>query len=238
MESQPVGEGSGNSFSKDDSGKGGGSYDRSAEGVLHDHEKGSPSKVVGDKAGEIFFFKSKKRSRRYRKKAGRAHSRDPFNCHGEFMDSCEKNRPTKRNRAQFSNSDEDRFSNRAQEAVNSDLFSLNRLLVQTSREKEKDGGGETQEEVRPASGFTPLPTSDFRFDLNNIADSSSSGGESTPKSAEELKEGDGVMADMFEVDREVEATINLGTQLGMKLGDCGGVVKKVILCKGINDVLP
>ncbi|KAJ0545535.1 putative RNA recognition motif domain, nucleotide-binding alpha-beta plait domain superfamily [Helianthus annuus] len=148
MESQTVGEGSGDSFSKDDTGKEGGSYDRSAEGFLHDHGKGSLSKVVGDKAGDIFFFKSKKRSRRYRKKAGRAHSRDPVNCHGEFMDSCEKIRPTKRNRAQMSNSDEDRFSNRAQEAVNSDLFSLNRLLVQTSREKEKDGGGETQEEFR------------------------------------------------------------------------------------------
>ncbi|MFS8018517.1 hypothetical protein Hanom_Chr15g01392981 [Helianthus anomalus] len=113
---------------------------RSAEGFLHDYGEGSSSKVVGDKVGDIFFFKSKKRSRRYRKKAVRAHSRDPFNCHGEFMDSCEKNRPTKRNRAQFSNSDVDRFSNRAQEAVNNDLFSLNRLLVQTSREQEKDGG--------------------------------------------------------------------------------------------------
>ncbi|KAJ0467686.1 putative RNA recognition motif domain, nucleotide-binding alpha-beta plait domain superfamily [Helianthus annuus] len=151
MDSQPVGEGSGDSISKEDIGKVGGNDDRSAEGFLHEHGMGPYSKVGGDNAGGIFFFNSKKRSRRFRKRAGRTQSRDPVKGHGDFLDSCERIRPTKRNRAQMSNSDEDLFSNRAQEAVNSDLFSLNRLLVQPSGEKEKDEGGETQEEARPAS---------------------------------------------------------------------------------------
>ncbi|MFS7942089.1 hypothetical protein Hanom_Chr06g00483981 [Helianthus anomalus] len=110
------------------------------------------------------------------KKAGRAQSIDPLNSHGDFVDSSEKSRPNKRNRAQISINGENLFFNRAQEAVNNDLFSLNRILDQVIKEKDKDGGGVVQEEAPPVSGFTPTPLSEFCFDLNDKVGSSKSGG--------------------------------------------------------------
>ncbi|KAF5822052.1 putative RNA recognition motif domain, nucleotide-binding alpha-beta plait domain superfamily [Helianthus annuus] len=130
-----VGEGSGLFFSKGDMGKEYSNYEETAAKVFPDFEVGSTSKLGGDNSRKIFFFKSKKRSRRCRIRVGRAHSVDPFSSHWEFLDSSEKGRPNKRNRAQNSDFCDDLFNYRAQEAVNSELFSLNRLLDQVSKDK-------------------------------------------------------------------------------------------------------
>ncbi|MFS7988260.1 hypothetical protein Hanom_Chr11g01032621 [Helianthus anomalus] len=196
MESRPVEEGSGIPLSKGDMGKGGSNIDRSAEGAFNDVDEGSTSKDVRDNSRNIFFFESKKRTRRYRKKGGRAQSNEPLNSHGEFLDSSENSRPNKRNRAQSSHYVEDVFINRAQEAVNNDLFSLNRLLDQVIKDKVNDGGGTVQRDAPSNSGSSPTPlSSEFRFDLNEKAGSSNSGGDAQLESADARSEGAGVLAD-------------------------------------------
>ncbi|KAM0054849.1 hypothetical protein Hdeb2414_s0006g00199421 [Helianthus debilis subsp. tardiflorus] len=133
-------------------------------------EEGSTSKVVGDSPRNIFYFKSRKRSRRCRRKASWAQSRGKI----DGLDSFEKERPIKRNTAQISEASDDLFNFRAQEAVSRDLFSLNRLLDQVSKDKVEKGVPEPE---CPSVPFNPQPQpKDTLFDLNNVASSSVSGG--------------------------------------------------------------
>ncbi|MFS7976350.1 hypothetical protein Hanom_Chr10g00891461 [Helianthus anomalus] len=66
-------------------GKGMSNYEETIGNVGSSFEEGPQSKVGRDSPRNIFFFKSKKRSRRCRRKAGgaRTHSLDPFITHGE-----------------------------------------------------------------------------------------------------------------------------------------------------------
>ncbi|KAF5793149.1 hypothetical protein HanRHA438_Chr09g0426451 [Helianthus annuus] len=104
-------------------------------------EEGFP-KVVGDSPKNIFYFKSKKRSRRCGRRVNWAHSKGKNVNLGESLDSSEKARPIKRNRAQSSVAYEDLFNFRAQEAVSRDLFSLDRLLDHVSGDKVEKGVSE------------------------------------------------------------------------------------------------
>ncbi|KAJ0788214.1 putative RNA recognition motif domain, nucleotide-binding alpha-beta plait domain superfamily [Helianthus annuus] len=148
MESRPVEEGSGISLPKGDMGKGGSNNDRSAEGAFNDLEEGSTSKVVGDNSRNIFFFESKKRTKRYRKKGGRAQSIDPLNSHGDFLDSSENSRPNKRNRAQSSHYVEDVFINRARKQLTTIFFPLIDFWIKFSKKRQTMVGERFREMLR------------------------------------------------------------------------------------------
>ncbi|KAM0040229.1 hypothetical protein Hdeb2414_s0012g00391371 [Helianthus debilis subsp. tardiflorus] len=119
---------------------------------------GPQSKVGGDPSKNVFFFKSKKkRSRRCRRRAGGAgtQSSEPVLNFGESLDSIERERPIKRNRAQFSEISEDLFNLRAQVAVNDDLFSIDRLLGQNSVDKATLGGLQSESPADPIIPQSP-----------------------------------------------------------------------------------
>ncbi|MFS7927407.1 hypothetical protein Hanom_Chr04g00308721 [Helianthus anomalus] len=127
------------------------SFNAEAKGNVDlNSEEGSSSKVVGDSPRNNFYFKSRKMSRRCRRKARWAQSIRKFVNKGGCLDSSEKERPIKRNRAQISEASDDLFNFRAQKAVNSDLFSLNRLLDQVSKDKVEKGVPE------PECPYVPL----------------------------------------------------------------------------------
>ncbi|MFS8018846.1 hypothetical protein Hanom_Chr15g01396871 [Helianthus anomalus] len=108
------------------------------------------------------------------RKVGWPHPNGKFVNKGDCLDSSETERPNKRNRAQISKVSNDVFNFRAQEAVNSDLFSLNQLLDQVNKEKVEKGIPEAEFPSVPIDSL-PQPK-DLNFDLNNMASSSISGG--------------------------------------------------------------
>ncbi|KAJ0617142.1 hypothetical protein HanIR_Chr02g0098191 [Helianthus annuus] len=164
---------SGHSVPESFMGKGSSSNGEAESNVGLNLEEGSTSKVDGDSPRNIFYFKSKKRSRRCRRKASWAQSRGKIVNKGDCLDSSEKERPIKRNRAQISEASDELFSFRAQEAVSRDLFSLNRLLDHVAKDKVEKGVPEPE---CPSVPFAPQPQpKDTLFDLNNVASSSVSG---------------------------------------------------------------
>ncbi|MFS7990351.1 hypothetical protein Hanom_Chr11g01057791 [Helianthus anomalus] len=86
------------------------------------------SEKGGVGSNKIFFFESRKRTRRFRRKTSRAQSGGSKSGGGDFLDSSEKGRPIKRTRAQDRDNEVDQV--RAHTSVSSDPFSLDRLLQQ------------------------------------------------------------------------------------------------------------
>ncbi|MFS7979722.1 putative RNA recognition motif domain, nucleotide-binding alpha-beta plait domain superfamily [Helianthus anomalus] len=211
-----------------DSSKGGGNINHSAEVQFNWQSfmgdgKGECNNVHGDGKNGIIFFKAGNKSKRRRKSGAR-------NLCGSFMDSpnfglesCEKGRPTKRNRAHL---DEE-----------SDPFSINRILAQMNNNSD------------PVSSYSCEPSVNLNIPLNS--DGVPIGGvprESVvipSSSLPEVNQGGaggtgsddvGGEAAGGSVDQEVRATINLGVSIGMELGNCDNMVRNVILGKGINEV--
>ncbi|KAJ0599296.1 hypothetical protein HanRHA438_Chr03g0105741 [Helianthus annuus] len=142
LDSQEGGRGSGTENSKGGSGKGDSLDNMTGGFVSFGPEVGSSSNMMGEEPNKIFFFHSKKRSRRCRRRSGKTHSSPKNLDHGSFLDSVEKVRPNKRSRAQFSGDVEGLSFNGASDPVSSDPFSLNRLLDLCN--KNRDILGEAQ----------------------------------------------------------------------------------------------
>ncbi|KAJ0815252.1 hypothetical protein HanPSC8_Chr17g0795381 [Helianthus annuus] len=186
----------------------------------------------GEGSNKIFFFESRKRTRRFRRKASRAQSFGSKSGGGDFLDSSEKGRPIKRTRAQDLDNEVDQF--KAQAPVSSDPFSLERLLQQVG--KVKDKVAVDQRSASSSRGtFVPSATG-IPFDLNDKASSNFSEGSDLRRLADNSPMENGNLEKSSSVDLEVEATVKLGNQLGMELRDVEGIVKNVILGKGINAV--
>ncbi|KAM0023457.1 hypothetical protein Hdeb2414_s0023g00639691 [Helianthus debilis subsp. tardiflorus] len=115
---------------------------------------GSSSKKVGEETNRIFFFQSKKRQRRCRRKSGRAHS--PPLERGNFLDSLEKVRPSKRCRAQSLEEGMAQDSNRVADPSSPDPFSLNRLLDQCF----KNNNLVDKNQLHDAEGLKDPPVAD------------------------------------------------------------------------------
>ncbi|MFS8007526.1 putative RNA-directed DNA polymerase [Helianthus anomalus] len=171
------------------------------------NESGSSSAPVGKKGP--FVFKSSKKSKRQRKGA--------CNIQGKSfvqLDSSEKARPSKRNRAQI---EED-----------NDPFSIDKLLgPKFNRDLKEDG----EKVVSSGSAVEPSsPGSRRQFDLNHRAapDFSSSWRGRGEEINGDVGEGDN------DVDQEVLETVRLGVQLGMELGNKEDLVKKVIQGTGLG----
>ncbi|KAJ0508434.1 hypothetical protein HanPSC8_Chr11g0462851 [Helianthus annuus] len=130
LDSQVEGQGSSTANYKGGVGKGGNFENSGGDSAACGPDVGSSSKMVGEEPNKIFFFHSKKRQRRCRRKSGRTHS-SPHNLErGNIMDSLEKVRPSKRCRAQFSGDVVGQGFNGASDPISPDPFSLNRLLDQ------------------------------------------------------------------------------------------------------------
>ncbi|KAJ0806725.1 hypothetical protein HanPI659440_Chr02g0092551 [Helianthus annuus] len=210
-----------------DTSKGGGNNNHSSEVQFNwqsfmGDSKGECTNVHGDGKKGIIFFKAGNKSKRRRKSGAR-------NLSGSFMDSpnislesCDKGRPTKRNRAHL---DEE-----------SDPFSIDRILAQMNNCSD------------PLSSSSCVPSVNLNIPLNS--DGVPIGGvprESVviPSSLPEVNQGgaggsgsveEGGEAACGSIDQEVRATINMGVSVGMELGNCDNLVRNVILGKGINEV--
>ncbi|MFS7964522.1 hypothetical protein Hanom_Chr08g00751341 [Helianthus anomalus] len=201
---------------------------------LNSSEEESNPKSVGDAPQSIFFFESRKKTKRFRRKASRVHSVSSKDGGGDFLDSSEKVRPNKRCRAHESGSGVAQSEFRANDSVSSDPFSLNRVLNQVIKDKTIEV--EVQRSSPPSQTSHPTPSGGIPFDLNDKVSSQVSVGAESQNTTENIREEGETSGSISSMDLEVEATVNLGNQLGMELGACRGLVKNIILGKGINDV--
>ncbi|MFS7913005.1 putative RNA-directed DNA polymerase [Helianthus anomalus] len=214
-----------------DSSKGGGNNNLSSKVQFNwqsfmGDSKGECSIVHGEGKKGVIFFKAGNKSKRRRKGGAR-------NLSGSFMDSpnsnpesCERGRPTKRNRAQL---DEE-----------SDPFSIDRILAQMNNPSDNSSD--------PLSSSSCVPSVNLNIPLNS--DGVPIGGvprESFvfPSSLPEVDQGgaggsgsveEGGEAVGDSIDHQVRATIKMGVSVGMELGNCENLVRNVILGKGINEV--
>ncbi|MFS7955491.1 hypothetical protein Hanom_Chr07g00643341 [Helianthus anomalus] len=154
--------------------------------------------------------------------------------HGGFLNSVEKVRPTKQSRAQFPGNYADQSFNGASDPVTSGPFSLNRLLDQFN--KNSDKLGEVQIPDSSDKEAASFHQGGCLFDLNSVASSKVSEGSVLENSSETIGDGGEVAGEASLMDREVEATVKLGNQLSMNLEVAGGLVRNIILGKGINEV--
>ncbi|XP_021980836.1 uncharacterized protein LOC110876986 [Helianthus annuus] len=115
----------------------------------------------------------------------------------------------------------------------SDPFSIYRLLDQFNKNCDK-----LREVQIPSSSDKEAPSSHqggCQFDLNNVASSKVSKGSVLGNSSEIFGDGGEVSGEASLVDREVEATVKLGNQLGMDLDAAGGLVRNIILGKALQE---
>ncbi|MFS7961882.1 hypothetical protein Hanom_Chr08g00720231 [Helianthus anomalus] len=127
-------------------------------------EEKSFSNISGVAPKGIFFFESRKRPRRFRRKTCRAQPLGSRSDGGDFLDSSEKVRPIKRSRAQLSGNEVDQAVVGAQGSVNSDPFSLNRIFEQI---KNKEQVAVAENSVPSTQVTPPSQVGGFPFDLNN-----------------------------------------------------------------------
>ncbi|KAJ0816364.1 putative RNA-binding domain superfamily [Helianthus annuus] len=120
---------------------------------------GNVPNVSGNENGVIHFFKARKKSKRFRKGGPKSQGAVNLGSPSGLVDSIEKCRPKKRNRAQVVESHE-----RAHEVVNSDPFSLDKLINQM-REK-RTYGDCCQSPVPEVNLNQPLNSDGVPFDAN------------------------------------------------------------------------
>ncbi|KAJ0830110.1 hypothetical protein HanPSC8_Chr15g0651451 [Helianthus annuus] len=93
---------------------------------------------VGSTKGGIHFFKAGRKTKRFRKGGSKNLGHTVVDSPSGLLDSVEKGRPKKRNRAQGSDPFEE-----AMESVDSDPFSLDNLLNQMRDKMNTKGGGQS-----------------------------------------------------------------------------------------------
>ncbi|MFS7968516.1 hypothetical protein Hanom_Chr09g00798381 [Helianthus anomalus] len=184
--------------------------------------KGVGPNVHGDGTKGIVFFKASKKTKRRRKGGARDLSGSFLGSPVIGLESSEKGRPTKRNRALL---DEE-----------SDPFSINRILAQLNQK------ADTQSSSSCVPGVNlNIPLDSSGIPIGEVSRASTQISSSLPVKSQGGAGGSGPVEEEGEasggsIDQEVSDTIKMGVSVGMDLGNCETLVRNVIQGKGINEV--
>ncbi|MFS7991078.1 putative RNA-directed DNA polymerase [Helianthus anomalus] len=177
----------------------------------------------GNRRTGIHFFKAGRKSKKLKRGGPNGPAVSFSGSPNGLVDSTEKGRPKKRNRAQ--------------EVENSDPFSLDYLFDLMKSRGENGGAGQ------PAANYVnlnrPLDSDGAPIDINVGVAGEVSSQSCGHRCGEALDPGiqpfDGIQRKERDVvDQEVSATVNLGVKLGMDVGNCEELVRKEIMGKGLG----